>query len=211
MPYLTQFQEKLNEYDKDACVELAHQWVSSGQLGLIEFYETILAKAMTGVTSKETNPKHKIWDEHMKTQILRTVLESLYPIVLKKSFQVSDKQVAIVCPEGEYHELGPRVVADYFRILGYNAHFFGNSLPKEEISDLMRSFDFDYVVLSTNNFYNLSALNATIGIINRDHPEQKIILGGQALVNNPDVIHGNKVFVCQNFKELQAVVKGDVK
>jgi methanogenic corrinoid protein MtbC1 len=209
MDYLANFQEKLDLYDKDACVSLIHGWLDTKELDLIGVYETILTRAMAGISGKEDNPQHKIWDEHMKSQIMRTVLESLYPYVMEQSVILSPRKVAILCPEGEYHELGARFVADYFRMLGYRSCFFGNSLPKEEIGDLVSTMDFDYLVFSINNFYSLSALNASIKIINQERPSLKIILGGQALKHNAGAIVGKNFVICQTYAELSAYLKGD--
>jgi methanogenic corrinoid protein MtbC1 len=208
MEYLQAFQEKLNQYDKDACVSLVHGWIDAKELDLIAVYETILGRAMADVSGKEDDPRHKIWDEHMKTQITRTVLESLYPKVIAKSPILNAKKVAILCPEGEYHELGARIVSDYFRMLGYASCFLGNSLPKDEIADLITTVDFDYIVFSVNNFYSLSALNAGLKVINKHRPELKIILGGQALRHNAKAVVGKNFVICQTFDELEKYLKG---
>ncbi|MGB7594677.1 MAG: cobalamin B12-binding domain-containing protein, partial [Erysipelotrichaceae bacterium] len=157
---------------------------------------------------KESDPKHKIWDEHMKTQILRTVLESLYPNVMAQSPLLGSKKVAILCPEGEYHELGARIVSDYFRMLGYTSCFFGNSLPKDEVADLVATVDFDYLAFSVNNFYSLSALNAGLKAINKLRPDLRIILGGQALRHNAKAVVGEHFVICQTFDELKMYLKG---
>jgi MerR family transcriptional regulator, light-induced transcriptional regulator len=208
MEHLKLFQEKLNAYDKDACVSLVHGWIDSNELDLITVYEKILGLAMLDVRSKEEDPSHKIWNEHMKTQILRTVIESLYPDVMAQSPIVSPQKVAILCPEGEYHELGARIVADYFRMLGYAGCFFGNSLPKDEIADLIASVDFAYLVFSVNNFFSLSALNASLRVINLNRPDLKIILGGQALKHNEAMIVAKNVAICQTFDELKSFLEG---
>lgn len=209
MDYLKTFQEKLNQYDKDACVSLIHGWIDKSELDLVTVYETILTYALADVSSKEVNPKHRIWDEHMKTQILRTVLESLYPKVMRFTSIDPTHKVAILCPEGEYHELGARIVADYFRMLGYTSFYLGNSLPKDEISDLIASVDFSYLVFSVNNFYSLSALNTSLRTINQKRPDLKIILGGQALMHNPEAVMGQNITICQTFDQLKQYLEGD--
>ncbi len=208
MDYLQAFQDKLNLYDKDACVSMVHAWLASGETDLITIYETVLGCALSDITGKEDNPAHKVWDEHMKTQILRTVIESLYPAVMKQAEVDPTLKVAILCPEGEYHEIGARIVADYFRMLGYASCFFGNSLPKDEIHDLITSVHFDYLVFSVNNFFSLSALNTSLQLINQVRPDLKIILGGQALKHNPKAVNAVNFIICQTFDELQAYLKG---
>ena len=117
--YLENFKTALNAHDKDTCVRLIHEGLDANSFTLIEAYEDILSKAMIDVSSSQLDPRHKIWDEHVKTQIVRTVLESLYPRVMKTPEILPTRRVALVCPEGEYHELGLRIIADYFRLSGY--------------------------------------------------------------------------------------------
>jgi methanogenic corrinoid protein MtbC1 len=209
MEHLSTFKERLNAYDKDACVSLVHRWIDTGELDLLDVYQDILARALSDVTDKEIDPCHKIWDEHMKSQILRTVLESLYPKVIASSPALLHRDVAILCPEGEYHEIGARIVADYFRMLGYTPWFFGNSLPNEEVVDLISTVDFSFLAFSVNNFYSLSALNALLKKINEIRPKLTLILGGQAIHQNIQAIDAKNIAVCQTYGELAALLKGD--
>ncbi len=207
--YLEHFKTALNAHDKDTCVRLIHEGLDANSFTLIEAYEDILSKAMVDVSSSQLDPRHKIWDEHVKTQIVRTVLESLYPRVMKTPEILPTRRVALVCPEGEYHELGLRIIADYFRLSGYRPFFFGNSLPKFEIKDLINSLDLSYVVLSASNFYVLPALNASIATINEVRPELKILVGGHAVNHNQDAIHGNNITILTTFEELKTFLGED--
>lgn len=209
--FLENFKTALNAHDKDACVRLIHEGLDANSFTLIEAYEDILSKAMADVSSSQLDPRHKIWDEHVKTQIVRTVLESLYPIVMRTPEILPTRRVALVCPEGEYHELGLRIIADVFRLSGYRPYFFGNSLPKFEIKDLITSMDFAYVVLSASNFYVLPALNASIATINELRPDLKILVGGHAVTHNHDAIHGNNVTIVTTLEELKTLLTEEAR
>jgi len=210
-PFLENFKTALNAHDKDACVRLIHEGLDANSFRLIEAYEDILSKAMADVSSSQLDPRHKIWDEHVKTQIVRTVLESLYPRVMKTPEIRPTRRVALVCPEGEYHELGLRMIADVFRLSGYRPYFFGNSLPKFEIKDLITSLNFAYVVLSASNFYVLPALNASIATINELRPDLKILVGGHAVNHNHDAIHGNNVTIVTTLEELKILLTEEAR
>jgi len=189
----------LNALDRDACVSLIVSAVENHQVDLYHVYSEILSHALDEVE----NMDHNIWEEHIKTQIVRTTLESLYPFVIKQGPEKKAK-IAVVCPEGEYHELGGRLVSDYFRLLGFEVYYLGNSLPKHELIDLVKECDLNALAISVANFYTISALNAMIKLVNEANPKLPIILGGRAVEHNPQGIHGNNLILCSTYEDVVA-------
>jgi len=193
-----QYLNALNALDRDTAISLITTALESNQMDLMTVYETILTHALDEVK----NVDHNIWEEHIKTQIVRTTIECMTPYVLKQTPIKNNFKVAVVCPEGELHELGGRIVADYLRLKGFEVYYLGNSLPKHELVDLVKECQLNAVAISVSNFYTISAVNSMIELINEANPNLKCIIGGRAVNHNPSGIKGENLLICHSMDDL---------
>lgn len=203
MEFKKQYLQYLNALDRDACVSLITSALEEKRIDLLSVYDVILSHALDEVEDMD----HNVWEEHIKTQIVRTTLESCYPYVLKQAPVLKKAKIAVVCPEGEYHELGGRLVSDYFRLLGFEVYYLGNSLPKGELIDMVKECGLDALAISVANFYTISALNAMVKLVNEANPTLPIILGGRAVEHNPQGIHGSNLKLCKTYNDLVDATK----
>lgn len=158
--------------------------LNSGTYSIIEIYEQILAPSLNTMTSTGDEDTD-IWREHVRSSIIRTIVENCYSYVMKEreeKYDISSKKtVAVVCPKDEHHELGARMITDYFTMLGYNAVFVGSNTPKEVFIAGLKSQKLDYIALSITNPYHLISARNTIAKIRETSSETKIIAGGHAI------------------------------
>lgn len=182
--YLEEFMNLVEQENRQDALEFIISLLSSGKLSLIEVYETILAPSLN--TMKSTgNEEMDIWKEHVRTSIIRTIIENCYTFVIKerdhKFGNIVNKTVAVICPKDEHHELGARMVTDYFTILGFNAVFVGSNTPKEVFIAGLRIQNLDYIALSITNTFHLFSARNTIEMIRAVNKTTKIIAGGRAI------------------------------
>ena len=131
-----------------------------------------------------------IWKEHVRSSIIRTILENCYPYIIKfkqKSNNTSVKKtVSVLCPDGEYHEIGARMISDFFTLSGYESTYVGSSLPKEDFIEAINEIKPNIVAISITNYYNLVAAKKTIHSLKlKVNYPLIIVVGGTAFENNP--------------------------
>lgn len=194
----------LNDLNRDASITHLLDCLDQRMITLEEAYHWVATSL--GLTVEAVN--HDVWQEHAKTQIVRTSLEVLTPYLLKQAPKLNGKRIAVVCPEGEYHELGARLVSDQIRLLGVEALYLGNSLPKHELLALVEEAKLDGLAMSVSNFYALSQVNAVIADINAKQANLPILLGGLAIHHNSASLHGQNLHLCLTLEELKTVVEG---
>lgn len=199
------FMEAFDRLDKETCVTLAYEALSSGAMDVATLYDGVLRKSMENLTDVETDPLHKIWKEHIKSSIIRTIIEMSFPFVVKAKATVAKGRAAVVCPDGEEHELGARMISDYLTLLGYETYFVGKSTPKKEFVDLIESLNLDVVALSVTNYYNFSVTLKTVELIREHFPNLTLIAGGRGFDHNPQALVAYNVTLAQNFTELAQV------
>ncbi len=186
---------KITEYllqeDKENAVISTLEALANGDIDIVSLYEKVLTPALTDIASYNHSQEISIWQEHLRTSIVRTIIECCYPYVLKEKTQKykhkNDKKVIVSCPAGEYHEIGPRMVADFFTLHGYHAIYVGGNTPKEEMLAITNVHQPHYIVLSVSNYYHLVAAKRTIENIKSNYAHSlKIIVGGYAFKRNPN-------------------------
>lgn len=151
------------------------------EVDVIDLFQDILTEALHSIECQETE-KECIWREHIKTSIVRTIIEVAYPYVLKSLDKVKkiDKKVLIVCPTEEYHEIGARMAHTFFTLQGYDSVFIGANTPLQVVVDSLDFLKPDYVAISVTNFYNVIKAKKLVEAVKKHNPNIKIIAGGQA-------------------------------
>jgi methanogenic corrinoid protein MtbC1 len=187
-----EFVSYLDNKDRKKCVEFILSKLASSELDIVTLYEEILTPSLREEFYQD---KHKIciWEEHVRSSIIRTVIECCYPYVVKErdnKYQAAAKgRVVVACPTGELHEIGARMVTDFFTLCGLDATFVGANTPQDEILDAIGYIKPKYMAISVSNYYNLLAARKTIqkvGEISKTlGPDFKVIVGGYAFEQNP--------------------------
>lgn len=207
---INSFVKAFNEEDKDKCVSLALKAVENNEIDIPFFYEQVLKRALYSIDECTSNDC--IWREHRKTSIIRTVIECMYPYVLKlKNENKSiNKKVILACPEKEYHEIGLRMIDDFFQINGYETVFIGTNTPKDQVLNAVLSFKPDYLAISVTDYYLLFEAQKIIDLIKENASHVKIIVGGRAFKNNYEAIEaiGGDIYL-ETYADIKNLKEGD--
>lgn len=117
--------------------------------------------------------------EHLATAISQLVVSSLYPLLPRRSRRSC--RVLVACAEGEQHELGARIAADFVEMGGYDVRFLGSNVPTEALVRMVRDWRPHALVLSASTslaFPGLErAVEAVRAAVGDDFP---ILAGGAA-------------------------------
>ena len=191
-----EFRALLDAEDKEGCVNYALALLERGT-GIVDLYENVLAPAAREAYCTVRERVLCIFEEHIRTSIIRTVLECCYPhLVKQRRSRIGDAvrgKVVIVCPSEEYHELGARMTADFFTLCGFDVTFVGANTPQEQIVEAVGLLQPEYVGVSVTSPYNLVAARRTLRHL-RDVRERiggayTIVVGGQAFHTNKRLAH----------------------
>lgn len=182
----------LENRDKEKCIEFIIGQIDSKSLKIHELYNDILAAALNSICNEDLPQRIGIWEEHYRSSIIRTIIECCYPYVIKERDSLGVAKngytVIVTCSEGEYHEMGARMAADFFTMVGYNSVFIGSNTPQNELIDAINTMKPRYIAFSVIGYYNLVAAKRSIQNIRQNFGNTiKILAGGHALSRNPAV------------------------
>lgn len=126
-----------------------------------------------------------IWEEHMASAMVRTVVEILYPgvVKLKLAAPALNRRVLLATPPEESHDLGLRMIADRFDIAGWTTYFLGADTPADQLIAAARALVVDAVVLSSGTHYHRLFLREYVDQIRRELAHVHIWVGGSAFAH----------------------------
>ncbi len=153
-----------------------------GEIGVADLYTQVLGPLMTAIGDEWQLRRTRVWEEHFATQSVRSLVESLAPEVMAAvaSAPASGKRVIMACPPGEQHDLGMRMLADRFRLGGWDVYYLGTDTPVDDIADAARVLDVDLVVLSASTHYNRVLLKDVAARLRAAVPGVRLGVGGPA-------------------------------
>lgn len=186
-----EFVRLLEGEDRAGAVKFALSKLDSGELDIPTLYSGLLAPSLNDMVCHE-DPDTCIWKEHVRSSLIRAIVESCYPYVLKQRKagpgRTHGDRVLVVCPTEEYHELGARMVADFFTLHGYEVTFIGANTPRGVILSAARHVRPRYLAVSVTNYCNLFDAQRVIAAVRKElGTSVKVVVGGNAFKRNKGV------------------------
>jgi MerR family transcriptional regulator, light-induced transcriptional regulator len=209
MQYYDKFMEFLKNEDKDGAVLFAHQLLEDNLLSIETLYLDLLTPSLVNFSCNVEDEDICIWKEHLRTSIVRTILEMSYLYILKRLEKVKKNNIKVVflTPAFEFHEIGAIMNTHFFLLEGFDASYIGANTPKADILQAIRAYQPDYVALSVTNPYNIVITKQTTDEIKRFFPNVGIILGGQAFREAHNLDQLQYDYILQSLEDLKAFGK----
>ncbi len=128
-------------------------------------------------------------DEHFITSTTLTLMSQLYlyfPEVQKKG-----KRLVAACVTGELHDLGLKMISDFFEMEGWDTCFLGANTPKDSIIETIRAQKADLVALSASHPMLVGEIEGIIAAIKseKDLSHVKVLVGGTPFNEEPNLWH----------------------
>jgi MerR family transcriptional regulator, light-induced transcriptional regulator len=214
-PFYLEFKGMLDRLDKEQCVNYVLDKIAGYEIDIVTLYKEILTPVQYEDLCKKGKNDDCIWQEHVRTSIIRTIIECCYPYVIKerdhKYVSILKSRAVVVCPTEELHEIGPRMIADYFTLCGFNVLFIGANTPQKDILNGIKYFVPEFVAISITNYYNLLAGRNTVQQITeiKGSLSFKVILGGQACRTNPAACaQMGADMILDSFEDIRSLSRG---
>ncbi len=183
-----QLDSALANRDRRVAVETALAAVANGVVGVVQLYTQVLGPLLVDTGTAWQAGTERVWEEHYASATIRTIVEALYPEVMRQAAAVPrrDTRVLLASPPRELHDLGLRMLADRFELAGYSVTFLGANTPLGEIAAAAQSTSADLVVLSISTLYERVELREFLEELRKRVPDCDIRVGGPAFTRDAD-------------------------
>ena len=130
--------------------------------------------------------KLSVSKEHYLTAFLNDIMTSLYPRYVEKHTKGT---MLALCPGKEFHQIGMRMVTDFFQLDGWKTHYIGGNISNDHIMEELNQREVDIVAISSTITTNIDTVKDLInGIKNHEKfASVKIIVGGKTFNDHKDL------------------------
>lgn len=177
------FFNALVEGNKEKCTQIVQSLIDQ-RIDLKDIYIELFQTSLYRIGKLWDHNKMSIPEEHMATQIIESMISRFSPS-LNSSME---KKCVVTCIDKEFHEIGAKMVSNVFELEGWKSYYLGASVPTKEIVKFVKQIDPEIIALSWSLYLNLGRFLEVVDHLTRFFPTKKIIVGGQALAENPDKI-----------------------
>jgi MerR family transcriptional regulator, light-induced transcriptional regulator len=118
--------------------------------------------------------------EHLATAITQTILTKIYSDL--EAVPRNGQMSIVACLDGNFHEIGPRMIADFLQMAGYESLFLGANTPHHSLLHMIHDKKPDVVGLPSTTSQHVDAVKTTIDQIRANFTSYRptIMVGGLA-------------------------------
>jgi methanogenic corrinoid protein MtbC1 len=162
--------------DRHAASEMVLQAVQAGQ-PVKDLYLHIFQPAQRELGRLWQTNQISVAQEHFCTAATQMIMSQLYPYIF--TGERKDRRLVATCVGGELHEIGARMVADFFEMAGWDTYFLGANTPPESILRIVDERRAHLLALSATMTFHISKVADLIATIRKSSVAQpRILVGG---------------------------------
>jgi methanogenic corrinoid protein MtbC1 len=134
----------------------------------------------------ETN-QISVAQEHYCTASTQLIMSRLFPYF--SSDKRHDHKLLAICVGGELHEIGLRMVTDFFEMDGWDTYYVGANTPIESVIESLQSQHIDIIAISATITFNIPMVTELISTLRSSDVGDriKILVGGRPFNIAPDL------------------------
>jgi methanogenic corrinoid protein MtbC1 len=173
-----QYLNNLLQSDRHAASKLIKDAVENGT-SIKEIYLQVFQQSQIEIGRLWQTNQITVAQEHYCTATTQLIMSQLYPYIMNA--ERINKRLLAVCVGGELHEIGVRMVADFFEMAGWDTYYIGANTPIESILETLHTQKIDLIAISATITYNIPEVSKLINSIKSSDVGSniKILVGGR--------------------------------
>ncbi len=172
--------------ERQAAYELVQDALRSG-VNIKEIWLRVFQDAQYEVGRLWQSNQISVAQEHYCTAATQNIMSRFYGQI----FSVARRGRVLVtaCAPSEIHEIGMRMVADFFELDGWDTHHLGANTPSASLVDFVAQRRPDLLGLSATMTFHLEAVASIVRALraNQGTRDIRVLVGGHAFGREPDL------------------------
>jgi methanogenic corrinoid protein MtbC1 len=163
--------------DRQSASRMILSAVEKDRITAKEIYAQVFQRTQREIGRLWQTNQISVAQEHFCTAATQMIMSQLYPYVF--TGERKDRRMVVTCVGGELHEIGARMVADFFEMEGWDTYFLGANTPTESILRTVGERKADILALSATMTFHVSHVAEIIAGL-RDSPlaRTRVLVGG---------------------------------
>jgi methanogenic corrinoid protein MtbC1 len=168
--------------DRSTARQLILDAVKEG-IGVKDIYLGVFEPVQREVGRLWQTHRISVAQEHYCSASTQFIMSHLYPYIFNS--KKNGRCLVATSVGNELHEIGIRMVADFFEMDGWDTIYLGANMPMEGIIQAIKEQKTDVLALSTTMTFHLSQIAELITQTRLSAPEIKILVGGYPFNSSP--------------------------
>jgi len=179
-----QYLDSLLSGDRRLAANFISQAVDKGE-SIKDIYLNVFQRSQYEIGRLWHSNKVSVAQEHYCSAATQLIMSQLYSHIF--TTEKTGRKLVAACVGGELHEIGIRMVADFFEMEGWDTYYMGANTPASSIIEAIEKHEADVVGISASMPFHRSALKELVSNIREFDPNRKvnILVGGYALRTSP--------------------------
>ena len=123
--------------------------------------------------------------EHYCTAVTQFAMSQLYPYIF--SSERKDRRMVATSVGGELHEIGIRMVTDFFELNGWDTYYLGANTPTDSVVQAVVDYNADLVAISATLTPHVQRSAEIIAALKSLQRPPKVIVGGYPFNISPNL------------------------
>jgi MerR family transcriptional regulator, light-induced transcriptional regulator len=124
--------------------------------------------------------------EHYCTAATQLIMSQLYPYIFAS--EKNGRALVATCVSGDLHEIGVRMVSDFFEMEGWDTFYLGANTPKPDLLRTLEQRRADVLAVSATMTFHVRAVADLIEAVHAEHGDRvKVLVGGYPFNIAPDL------------------------
>jgi methanogenic corrinoid protein MtbC1 len=172
-----QYLDALLRGERYVASQLVMDAVESGT-SVKDIYECVFQRCQYEIGRLWQMNRISVAQEHYCTAATQLIMSQLYPYIF--ATEKTGGRFVAACVGGELHEIGARMVADFFEMEGWDTYYLGANTPSEAIVREIEERRADILGISATMTFHVRAVEALIDQVRRSDvgARVKILVGG---------------------------------
>ncbi len=185
-PLAHQYLEALRRGERQIASRLILDAVGAGA-AVKEIYLHVFQPVQREIGRLWQMNRMSVAEEHYCTAATQLIMSLLYPHIFAS--EKNGRTLVATCVSGDLHEIGVRMVADFFEMDGWNTFYLGANTPHASVIDTVIQRRADILAISATIAHHVDSIQALIDRVRKDPgcAGVKILVGGYPFNRNPQL------------------------
>ncbi|MCX8063213.1 MAG: cobalamin-dependent protein [Anaerolineales bacterium] len=181
-----QYFDALLRSDRITALQLIREAVAQG-ISIQDIYLQVFEPCLHEVGRLWQTQQISIAQEHYFTASTQFIMAQLYPLIFQSPR--NGRRMVAACAGNELHEIGLRMVVDFFEMEGWDTYYLGANTPPSTLVDYLKSTQADLLAISTTIPIHIRDVEELIRLVRKSKVDSKlkILTGGYPFNLYPDL------------------------
>lgn len=172
-----QYMDLLLQGNRQAASRLILDAVESGT-NIRDIYLHVFQQSQYEIGRLWQTNQVSVAQEHLFTAATQMIMSQLYSYVFTS--KKNGRTLVAACVGGDLHEIGCRMVADFFEMEGWDTFYFGANTPAPSILQAVQEHGAELLVVSATMTFHVRAVMDLVAAMRAADPDRKvtIMVGG---------------------------------